>query len=81
MLFGIGSLIWAVIVKATPAAWVEKIPIKFDEDKGAGDDNAVMKVFNKTLKGQVKLPEKKVTPTEVPVENQEPEEAESPKKK
>jgi P-type Ca2+ transporter type 2C len=45
ILWGASSLLIAVLVKLTPEAWVENIPVKIDEGQVLGTDNALMKVF------------------------------------
>ncbi len=42
--WGLGSWLVALGVKATPAAWVEKIPIQMNED-AVDDNDPVMKSF------------------------------------
>ena len=44
-LWGASSLLISLLVKLTPEAWVEKLPVKIDEGQVLGTDNALMKVY------------------------------------
>jgi len=43
----------AWLVKLTPVAWVEKIPVKIDENKAIGGDSKLMSAYEKGVKGKV----------------------------
>lgn len=45
ILWGASSLLISVLIKLTPEAWVEKLPVKIDEGQVLGTDNALMKVY------------------------------------
>lgn len=45
ILLGASSLLISLLVKLTPEAWVEKLPVKIDEGQVLGTDNAIMKVY------------------------------------
>jgi len=45
LLLGASTLIIAYLIKLTPEAWVNNIPVKLDEGKVLGSDNALMKVY------------------------------------
>ena len=53
IVWGSTALAVSAIVKATPAEWVEKIPVKIDEDKPMGEDSSLMKMYNDKAKGKV----------------------------
>jgi len=43
----------AWLVKLTPASWVEKIPVKIDENNAIGQDSKLMNAYTKGVKGKV----------------------------
>ena len=45
ILLGASSLLISLLVRLTPEAWVEKLPVKIDEGQVLGTDNAIMKVY------------------------------------
>jgi len=47
----------AWMVKLTPAAWVEKLPVKIDVNKAMGGDSKLMNAYQKNAKGKV-MPKK-----------------------
>mmetsp|Transcript_20687 Transcript_20687/g.14847 ORF Transcript_20687/g.14847 Transcript_20687/m.14847 type:complete len:226 (-) Transcript_20687:116-793(-) len=53
IVWGSTSLAVSALVKATPADWVEKVPVKIDEDKPMGEDSSLMKMYNDKAKGKV----------------------------
>ncbi len=49
ILLGFGTLIVSTVLKFTPAAWCDKIPIKMDENVKVDDNDKVMRAFNMGL--------------------------------
>lgn len=47
--FTVVPIAW--LVKLTPAAWVEKIPVKIDENKAMGENSKLMAAYQKNAKG------------------------------
>lgn len=45
--WGASSLLISLLVKLTPESWVEKLPVKLDEGQVLGNDNALMKVYER----------------------------------
>ena len=45
LIWGASSMLISFLVKLTPEAWVESIPVKIDEGQVLGTDNALMKVY------------------------------------
>jgi len=43
----------AWLVKLTPAHWVEKLPVKIDENKAMGENSKLMAAYQKNAKGKV----------------------------
>lgn len=46
----------AWLVKMTPVSWVEKLPVKIDENKAIGENSKLMNAYQKNAKGKVVAP-------------------------
>lgn len=46
MAWGITVIPAAMIIKLTPEAWVEKMPVGIDENKAMGKDSILMKGYD-----------------------------------
>lgn len=43
----------------TPASWVDKLPVKIDENKAIGENSKLMNAYQKNAKGKVVAPKTK----------------------
>ena len=55
ILFASGVLLVSVLLKLTPEAWVNKIPVHIKEEGGDAENDPVMRAFDKGLKGKVDI--------------------------
>jgi len=53
VVWGATPLAISAIVKMSPEHWVEKMPIKIDENKAMGEDSQMMQLYNDKAKGKV----------------------------
>jgi hypothetical protein len=43
----------ALALKLTPAEWVEKIPVKIDENEVMGRDSLIMRTYDQQARGKI----------------------------
>lgn len=51
--WGSTSLVVAALLKLSPQAWLEKMPIKIDENKALGADSKLVSLYDKATNAQV----------------------------
>jgi len=51
IVWGSTVLLVSVLLKLTPEAWAEKIPVRVDENKAMDPNDPLMKAYNKSTKG------------------------------
>ncbi len=54
VIFGLGVFLVSTLLKLTPEAWVDKIPIRISEETSDSND-PIMRAFDKALKGKVDI--------------------------
>lgn len=55
VIFALGVFPVAALLKLSPEAWVDKIPIRIAEEAGEDSNDPIMKAFDKGLKGKVDI--------------------------
>jgi len=60
MLWGMSTILVSTILKCTPAHWVDKLPIKVDENKAIDPNDPLMKAYAAQANAKVTKPKEGV---------------------